>query len=81
MELDQAHKCLPSFHLPLLQIGFLDGMQAQDCNRQVQEMFHKAYFSPRAAQGAEREISRNLEYLACSLVRIAKESDGCSCWK
>lgn len=39
-------------------------------------MLHEAYFSPRAAQGAEREISRTLEHLACSPVttgRITEE--------
>jgi len=38
-------------------------------------MLHKAYFSPRAAWGAEREISRTLECLAYSPVTttIAEE--------
>lgn len=39
-------------------------------------MHHEAYFSPRAAQGAEREISRTLKHLSCfpvTMRRIAEE--------
>lgn len=71
MDLHQRHKCLLSLSA-LLEVGLLDGIQAWDCNRQVQEMLHKAYFNPRAAQGAEREINRTLESPACSCVTMRK---------